>query len=102
VALTHFGSPPDRVYSKEEVAEIGIPALKKLTADMVNHPPHYTQYGIEVIEITEKLGFCLGNVVKYILRADFKGKRLEDLKKALWYLERAVDTEERKRDAVQS
>lgn len=60
--------------------------------DMVNHPPHYTWLpnGLEVIDITENLGFRLGNTVKYILRADQKGKPIEDLKKALWYLEREI------------
>lgn len=58
--------------------------------DNVNHPSHYTANlsGIETIEITEKLGFCLGNAVKYISRADRKWDRVEDLKKASWYITR--------------
>lgn len=59
-----------------------------MAGDVVNHPKHYTQYKHEVIELTEKLGFCLGNAVKYILRAKFKGHEEEDLKKASWYLKR--------------
>jgi hypothetical protein len=61
--------------------------------DMVNHPPHYTVNGIEVIDIIDafKLNYRLGNVVKYVLRADLKGNRLQDLKKALWYLQREID-----------
>ncbi len=55
-------------------------------ADMVNHPAHYLQYTHEVIELTHLCGFCLGNAVKYILRANFKGRRSEDLKKAAWYV----------------
>lgn len=59
--------------------------------DPVNHPPHYTWLnGIEVIEITENLNFCLGNAVKYILRADHKGKPVEDLLKSIWYIEREL------------
>ena len=58
--------------------------------DPVNHPKHYTQYEHEVIELTEQLGFCLGNAVKYILRAPYKGSMLEDLKKAEWYLNRLL------------
>lgn len=58
--------------------------------DSVNHPKHYTQFPVEVIEITEHLNFCLGNVVKYVCRADFKGSKLQDLKKARWYLEREI------------
>lgn len=61
-------------------------------SDAVNHPPHYTWLGgIEVIQITEHLGFCLGNVVKYVLRADHKGQPIEDLEKAAWYLAREID-----------
>ena len=61
--------------------------------DMVNHPPHYTAHpsGIETIQITEHMGFCLGNAIKYIMRADHKGNKLEDLKKARWYIDREID-----------
>lgn len=59
--------------------------------DMVNHPPHYTVGGIETIDFIEAkgLGYLLGNVVKYVSRAAHKGG-VEDLKKAKWYLERAI------------
>lgn len=59
--------------------------------DMVNHPQHY-QHGIEPIEYIEShdLNFNLGNVIKYVSRAPFKGTELEDLKKAKWYLEREI------------
>lgn len=61
-------------------------------ADMVNHPPHYTQGGIETIDFIEakKLSYNLGNVVKYITRSDLKGNKLEDLQKARWYLDREI------------
>jgi hypothetical protein len=60
--------------------------------DMVNHPAHYKAGGIETIDFIEAKGlnYRLGNVVKYITRADLKGDRLENLKKALWYLEREL------------
>ena len=59
--------------------------------DMVNHPPHY-QHGIEPIEFIEShnLNFNLGSAVKYIARAPYKGKELEDLKKAKWFIEREI------------
>ena len=61
--------------------------------DNVNHPAHYADhYPHEVIELTECLGFCLGNAVKYILRSPFKGKELEDLQKAVWYLKRLMNS----------
>jgi hypothetical protein len=60
-------------------------------SDEVNQPAHYTFASIEVIDyITDRgLGFALGNVVKYCARADFKGKRTQDLQKALWYVAKA-------------
>ena len=60
--------------------------------DNVNHPEHYKTGGIETIDFIEakSLGYHLGNVVKYVTRADHKGNRLEDLKKAQWYLNRAI------------
>ncbi len=61
-------------------------------SDAVNHPPHYTQGKIEVIDALEdwKLGFHEGNVVKYVARAKHKKNELEDLKKAAWYLARRI------------
>jgi len=63
--------------------------------DPVNRPSHYTDGKIEVIEFIEdkKLGFCLGNSVKYIARAGKKdpSKHIEDLEKARWYLDREIE-----------
>lgn len=53
--------------------------------DNVNHPAHYTQFGIEVISLTRLLPFSAGNCVKYIVRAPFKENLTEDIRKALWY-----------------
>lgn len=66
--------------------------------DMVNHPPHYKTGGIETIDFIEakNLGYNLGNVVKYISRADYKGDRLENLKKAQWYINREVELASKK------
>ena len=66
--------------------------------DMVNHPPHYTNHpsGVECIQITEHMNFCLGNALKYIWRADLKGNGIEDLEKAAFYIAREI--ERRKRD----
>lgn len=62
--------------------------------DPVNHPPHYRSGGIEAIDVIDsfKLGFNRGNAVKYILRAGKKGKAEEDLAKAVWYLNREIET----------
>ena len=65
-------------------------------ADVVNHPPHYTQGGIEAIDAIESAltpeefrGYCKGNALKYIWREKHKGQD-ESLKKAIWYLNRAL------------
>jgi hypothetical protein len=62
------------------------------TVDNVNQPPHYKVGGIETIDFIEAkdLDYNLGNAVKYISRAQFKGKHKEDLEKAKWYLDRAI------------
>lgn len=67
-------------------------------SDAVNHPAHYNAGAIEVIDAIEdwRLGFALGNAVKYIARAAHKGREIEDLKKARWYIDRAIAGLERK------
>lgn len=66
--------------------------LVKALTDNVNSPPHYKVGGIETIDFIEakSLSYNLGNVVKYLTRADHKGNKLEDLEKAQWYLNREV------------
>lgn len=71
----------------------------KEACDNVNHPAHYTFGNIEVIDFIEdkKLGFNLGNTVKYISRAGRKdpARTVEDLRKAEWYLKRQIERLER-------
>ncbi len=64
----------------------------------VDHPAHYNTGSIEVIDAIEdwKLGFHLGNVVKYIARSPHKDNELDDLRKARWYLERYISKAEEK------
>lgn len=70
------------------------PITVSATPDLVNQPPHYKVGGIETIDFIEakKLNYNLGNVVKYLTRADHKGSKLEDLRKAQWYLTREINT----------
>ena len=69
--------------------------VKKVEADMVNHPPHYKDAsGIECIEVTKHMQFCGGNCFKYLYRAGKKGSTVEDLKKAAWYADKAWENEE--------
>lgn len=58
----------------------------------VNHPVHYNTGTIEVIDFIEdqRLGFHLGNAVKYITRAEHKADKPADLRKAIWYLKREI------------
>jgi len=61
--------------------------------DMVNRPPHYTQHpsGVECIQITEHMNFCLGNATKYVWRAGLKSNNpIQDLEKAVWYINREI------------
>ena len=60
--------------------------------DPVNHPKHYTEHpsGVECIEITEHMNFCVGNAIKYLWRAGLKCEQVEDLRKARWYIDREI------------
>lgn len=82
---------PTVAKSKKRVPVVVMTSPKPI-ADMVNHPPHYKAGGIETIDFIEAKGlnYNLGNVVKYITRADLKGDRKENLEKALWYLKREL------------
>lgn len=73
-----------------------------MSDDAVNHPAHYNSHpsGVETITLTEHMNFCLGNVLKYTLRAPYKGNELQDLKKARWYLDREISRLERKNEEV--
>lgn len=90
------------IVSKEEAEALREEWLNtnpvKPTNDPVNHPPHYTSHpsGIECIQITEHMGFNLGNALKYIWRCDEKLDAIEDLKKAKWYIDRELTKREGK------
>ena len=62
-------------------------------SNVIDHPSHYNKGKIEVIDFIEDQGlsFHLGNVIKYVARAGSKGDKLEDLKKAQWYLDRYIN-----------
>ena len=63
-----------------------------MNKEMINHPSHYNQGKYEAIDVIEdwQLNFNLGNTVKYISRAGHKDNIIQDLKKALWYLDREI------------
>ena len=93
------GSPSDDNYQKifEETKMVG----RELVDDMVNHPPHYNQYGIECIDAIQACtgkGFAFylqGNILKYLWRYDYKNG-IEDLKKAQWYLNKLIEIKDDK------
>lgn len=60
--------------------------------DPVNHPAHYTQHpsGVECIDVVEHMSFNIGNAIKYLWRADQKNNPIEDLSKAIWYIQREI------------
>jgi hypothetical protein len=100
-----MAKPKERMESAESWELIGVstsgepllaggPTEAELNApDVVNHPAHYKTGGIETIDFIEakNLNYHLGNVVKYVTRADHKGDRLENLRKARWYLDREIE-----------
>ena len=81
------------VKSRLALARHGTAAPGIKMTDNVNQPAHYTSHrsGIECIQVTEHMSFCLGNAVKYIWRAGLKGEDdIEDLRKAEWYIRREI------------
>jgi hypothetical protein len=83
-----------RMEAPERMVEVSYLPKVSATPDLVNQPPHYTVGGIETIDFIEakKLNYNLGNVIKYLTRADHKGSKLEDLRKAQWYLTREINS----------
>ena len=80
-----------------DVFSDGIELVENTKDDVVNHPSHYKVGGVETIDFIEakNLSYHIGNVVKYLSRADHKGNKLTDYKKALWYLQREIQNLEK-------
>ena len=80
-----------------ELAEAYREEHKRVFGDPVNHPAHYNQFGVEVIDIIEMYfpnNYHLANACKYLLRSGYKGHEIEDLRKLVWYVERYIDRKE--------
>ena len=97
VVLVRRACPVEDGTGEDEAAELDQPVADltaKQTGSSINHPDYYNTGKIEVIDFVEdqKLGFHLGNAVKYICRAGKKDphKTVEDLKKAVWYINRYI------------
>ena len=102
-----FGSTPQEEQRKKGLEDINARMYAHrggaVDEDGVYHPPHYggsnnPHEAIKVIESWD-LNFHAGNVVKYISRYRYKDDPLQDLKKALWYLERLIEVENRKNES---
>lgn len=89
VFLDNHDGPHAWMIREQQIEALQRPA----EADVVNHPPHYTGHasGIECIQVTEHMNFCIGNAVKYLWRAGSKGDPIEDLRKAAWYINREIE-----------
>ena len=89
---------PSKIVKAVQEMKTTLDALDKIKdrPDPVNHPPHYKAGGVETIDFIEAkdLNYRLGNVVKYVTRAEKKGNPIEDLKKARWYLDREINARE--------
>lgn len=91
----HENMPCDRTLFTQDERDADLAARRMVERNpdpVVNHPKHYNMGTFEVIDVIEDwgLGFNLGNAIKYIARAPHKGCQAEDLKKAAWYLQRAI------------
>lgn len=85
----------DAIVIKERFESTVLSGGRTTSSDNVSHPSHYANgwsNGAEVIDLTEHLSFCAGNVVKYVCRAGRKDpdKHVEDLEKARWYIDREI------------
>lgn len=99
LAVVYGFAPPRELAERDHSPDAG----KKVAAepsgrapDPVNHPAHYCSHasGVECIQVTEHLGFCVGNAIKYLWRCDAKGG-VEDLRKAAWYVAREITRREK-------
>lgn len=80
---------------KRDVIDVSDVVANDITSDTVNHPKHYTSddCGVEAIEVTSLLPACISNVVKYVWRCGKKDEDLQELKKALWYINYSIDND---------
>lgn len=89
---------PYSLLKEPGMATISIEDSFDVEIDVVNKPDHYNKGSIEAIQAikasmpeTEFKGYLKGNLLKYVWRYDYKGKPLEDLRKARWYLDRLIE-----------
>ena len=87
--ISHWGCKD----TDEAIIAYRLSQQSKEKPDPVNSPSHYTSHpsGIECIQVTEHMPFCIGNAIKYLWRAGLKGDAVEDLKKAAWYINREIE-----------
>lgn len=95
----------ERIKRNEIGQTVNLVVPPKYEVDNVNHPPHYNNSPaacecgrrIECIDVTRHYPFNIGNAIKYLWRAELKGNALEDLKKAVWYIQDEISKREKSR-----
>ena len=93
----YLGKEETQMISKRVDYATEMEKMEKMEKDIINHPEHYTKGGIEVREFIDSwhLDFNSGNVIKYVVRAPYKGTELQDLKKAQNYLNHLIELKEK-------
>ena len=103
MAITQIEHIKDSLHARlANSPDVRHPDIFDIKDDPIN-PSHYKFANFEAIEICEHFNFCLGNALKYILRAGKKhqSRKAEDLKKAIWYLQREIKNSEKGNDDEQ-
>ena len=98
--LRQYSKTPQVIHYTAEAeleAVLDRPSPPQGAGDSINHPSHYNSHpsGVECITVVEHFNFSIGNAIKYLWRCGLKGNEIEDLKKALWYVQREIDKRER-------
>ena len=91
--FTNATTEEQALQNRETFGDMLNRALEQERHVAVNKPPHYRAHpsGVECIQITEHMNFCLGNAIKYIWRAGLKADDpIQDLEKAIWYIKREI------------
>lgn len=88
-------TPPQEEVRTAQLIPVGVSQFT-IKEDAINHPKHYTSHpsGVEAITVCEHMGFNIGNAMKYLWRCDLKNG-VEDLRKAIWYIQREIDRREK-------
>jgi hypothetical protein len=87
-----YNFEPEILHPVNKPEQLEMFEKEEMSKDHINHPEHYTLGKIEVFDFIKAwdLSFAEGNVIKYVVRAPWKGRPVDDLKKARWYLDQLI------------